>query len=245
MNTIKGQVHLIETSEDNPTKVQITKMPQKGKLVAHVAGGEFRRYISLGFKSQHLYILSDEEIKAGYLAMNMYNNTNTIFKITKVLADGYEGQKLNEPNIFYGLSKTLKKIIATTDSSLKVFIDKAYMNFGETECLPQPSQSFIEKYVEKYNKGEQITEVMVEYENEQFDTSIFGGKSEKLDLPILKLKVNPKDNTITIKPVKENWDRSEVLRFLGEAFRLGKQVQRNPDYYSLCDPLADLAKKLL
>jgi len=190
---------------------------------------------------QHLYILSDEEIKAGYLAMNMYNNTNTIFKITKVLADGYEGQKLNEPNIFYGLSKTLKKIIATTDSSLKVFIDKAYMNFGETECLPQPSQSFIEKYVEKYNKGEQITDILVEYE---FDVSrkpfAIGSNPEHYNL-----KVNLKDNTITIKPVKENWNRSEVLHFLGEAFRLGKQVQRSPDYYSLCDPLADLAKKLL
>ena len=104
-----------QKAEYLPTEIPFLKMNQKDKLVKHIAGGEFRKYISLGFKSQHLYILSDEEIKAGYLAMNMYNNTNTIFKITKVLADGYEGQKLNEPNIFYGLSKTLKKIIATTD----------------------------------------------------------------------------------------------------------------------------------
>lgn len=192
---------------------------------------------------QHLYILSDEEIKAGYLAMNMYNNTNTIFKITKVLADGYEGQKLNEPNIFYGLSKTLKKIIATTDSSLTTdgFSTQLEPNTYIQRPLPQPSQSFIEKYVEKYNKGEQITDILVEYE---FDVSrkpfAIGSNPEHYNL-----KVNLKDNTITIKPVKENWNRSEVLHFLGEAFRLGKQVQRSPDYYSLCDPLADLAKKLL
>lgn len=191
-----------QKAEYLPTEIPFLKMNQKDKLVKHIAGGEFRKYISLGFKSQHLYILSDEEIKAGYLAMNMYNNTNTIFKITKVLADGYEGQKLNEPNIFYGLSKTLKKIIATTDSSLKVFIDKAYMNFGETECLPQPSQSFIEKYVEKYNKGEQITEVMVEYKHFNYP------HQAKDFVDHEELNINPKDNTITIKPMENSYRRT-------------------------------------
>ena len=43
-----------------------------------------------------------------------------------------------------------KKIIATTtDSSL---------------VLPQPSKQFIQKYVEEYNKGREIKEVLVEYE---------------------------------------------------------------------------------
>ena len=33
------------------------------KLVKHLAGGQFRTYLQLGFKPQHLYFLSDEEIK--------------------------------------------------------------------------------------------------------------------------------------------------------------------------------------
>lgn len=65
--------------------------------------------------------------------------------------------------------------------------------------LPQLSQSFIEKYVDEYNKGYIITDVMVEYEvrtdfTDSFD-AIYG--------PAYKLKINPKNNTITIKNVKE------------------------------------------
>src|SRR6476661_8618022 len=65
---------------------------------------------------RHLYILSDEEIKVGDFVLNMYNGTS-IFKITKVFSDGYEGQKIDDEFVYYGLNKTLKKIIATTDKS--------------------------------------------------------------------------------------------------------------------------------
>ena len=38
---------------------------------------------------------------------------------------------------------------------------------------------------------------------------------------------------------------NQVLHYIGKGFRLGKQVERQPDYYSLCDPLADLASEIL
>ena len=73
--------------------------------------------------------------------------------------------------------------------------------------LPKPSQSFIEKYIEKYNKGEQITDVLVEY------------WAHTEEHP--QLKINPKDNTITIKPVKDSWNREEVVQLASNAFRAG------------------------
>lgn len=40
-----------------------------------------------------------------------------------------------------------------------------------------------------------------------------------------------------------NWD--EVSQLLSDAFRLGKQVARNADYYSLSDPLGEMKDKVL
>ena len=82
------------------------------------------------------------------------------------------------------------KIIATTDISLK---------------LPQPSQQFIEKYIESYNKGEIITDVLVEYHGSfgHYDGDTWYAP-----------KVNPKDNTITIKKLKDSWNREEVIKLL-------------------------------
>ena len=79
-----------------------------------------------------------------------------------------------------------EKIIATTDISLV----KEYN-------LPQPSQQFIQKYIEEYNKGNIITDVLVEYEsdfNSCFCTKDIcnGNNCPK------KLKVNPKDNSLNI-----------------------------------------------
>lgn len=106
--------------------------------------------------------------------------------------------------------KNVRKIIATTDTSLEIVskgINPVY------EKLPQPSQQFIEKYIDSYNKGEIITDVLVEYEE-------MAGEELGVDpayYPLeerLKLKINPKDNTINIKITKESWNREEVRQLL-------------------------------
>jgi hypothetical protein len=140
--------------------------------------------------SQHLYILSDEEIEEEDWCYGM----DGIFQ--------YKG-KINLPDI-----ELPKKIIATTDRSLKVFIHTT-MAIDMDDCyesLPQPSQSFIEKFVEEYNKGNVITEVMVEYE------SIGAYANPKYDSDY-QLKINS-DNTINISNSKESWSREEVVELL-------------------------------
>ena len=146
--------------------------------------------------AQNLYFLSDEEIKEGDW---MFHNLDK-----KPIQWNEEETETNPSVCGY------KKIIATTDKSLKQEI----FGLGETAMcsLPQPSTSFIEKFVEEYNKGNVITEVMVEYErvfkhNEFMEREFFDS-----------LKINSKDNTITIRKVKDNWNREEVLQLLRIAF---------------------------
>ena len=110
----------------------------------------------------------------------------------------------------------IKKIIATTDTTLG---------------LPQPSRQFIEKYIEEYNRGNIITDVLIEYElisNEEY----FGNTvNPDNDVPYFdeKLKINPKDNTITIKKVKDSWNRGEVI------ILLKKVLAESKEQYSLLD----------
>jgi len=148
--------------------------------------------------NQHLYFLSDEEIKEGDWYISAMKSIISQHNGTEKLPDGW------------------KKIIATTDKSLKVPIDKAYMNFGETESLPHTSDSFIEKYVEEYNKENIITEVMVEYDYRVKSGTIDEHKKGLAGYEYFELKVNPKDNTITIRKTKDSWNREEVVKLLEE-----------------------------
>ena len=133
------------------------------------------------FEAQHLYIISDDEIK---LFDCVYNNKeNIVEQINSKTQLIFVLEENNE-------NQTFKKIIATTDASL---------------ALPQPSQQFIQKYIEEYNKGNVITDVLVEYElisNEEY----FLNTINPDDVPYFdeNLKINLKDNTITIKKVKDN-----------------------------------------
>lgn len=104
----------------------------------------------------------------------------------------------------YAHPKCDRKIIATTDKSLD---------------LPQLSQQFIEKYIEEYNKGNVITEVMVEYIEKIHN--LHSGANAQWEEEILK--VNSKENTITIKKVKDSWNREEHSKSLSD---LGRDLSR-------------------
>lgn len=137
--------------------------------------------IKIKNKNGNLLIISDEEIT--------HNDW--------VLLPNNEIHKMSPTDMIHYLasqSKATKKIIATTDTSLG---------------LPQPSQQFIEKYIEEYNKDNIITEVEVEYEGIYGQPIINGSKTYKG----FKLKVNL-DNTINIKSVKDSWSRKEVIELL-------------------------------
>lgn len=162
------------------------------------------RRILNSYISQHLYITSDDEIKEGdwciYLGLSM-----RCFKVINA-----EDNKLYHGSREYFNKSICKKIIATTNTSL-IIEGKLYKT---TSNLPQPSQQFIEKYIEEYNKGNIITDVLVEYEMRH--TGWTEDQSEYTYDEFLK--VNPKDNTITIKKLKDNWNREEVIELIKKAY---------------------------
>ena len=123
--------------------------------------------------SQHLYIISDDEIKEGDLHITSDH-------------EGFGDRKY--------------KIISSTDASLG---------------LPQPSQQFIEKYIEGYNRDNIITDVLVEYESkfETIQKGLPGFPEDDISWWTNKVKINPKDNTITIKKIKNSWNKEEVIEF--------------------------------
>mgnify|MGYP003508399504 CR=1 FL=1 len=175
--------------------------------------------------NQHLYFLSDEEIKEGDWVYNHILNDVVQIKTSHIQ---------NPINFFTEINKLkhAKKIIATTDESLfeQIFYHPDGAIIGGIESyklLPRPSQSFIERFIEKYNVGTPITHVMVEYESCEYEGDIF--KGEKLHPISHKLKINPKDNTITIKPVKDSWTRKEHEKDLRDLAQLISNKHRFGD----------------
>ena len=165
---------------------------------------------------QHLYIISDDEIKEGDWCYDLKNNCTLQAK------SSYEGMRI-------------KKIIATTDESL-YFKDTnknpkqymgSYISMSLGENLPQPSQQFIQKYIEEYNKGNVITDVLVGYElvsNEEYFLNTINPDD---DVPYFdeNLKINPKDNTITIKKVKDSYTREEHISNIKKfSLELGSKI---------------------
>lgn len=144
----------------------------------------------------HLYIISEDEIKENefdnLLKQGLYFESSN--EIIKVITN----QRIKTIG-------TYKKIIATTDNELG-FGDE----FGYFEHLPQIPQSFIEQYITEYNKGNIISDVLVEYEK---------GKMEEINkgfvFPSI-LKIN-QNNTINIKTVKDSFSREEVTALITKA----------------------------
>ncbi len=160
-------------------KAQIIMLPTRSNLeFPYIAQNVFNKQLTIvnstfaincELQPQHLYIISDDEIKEG----DWYYNSRLKQIFQAIRNSGYS-KKTDD-----------YKIIATTDTSLNY--ETPFYGMDEDNNFPQPSQQFIEKYIESYNKGEVITDV---------------------------LKVNPKDNTITIKKLKDSWNRQEVFALI-------------------------------
>ena len=86
-----------------------------------------------------------------------------------------------------GSLRNWKKILASTDKSLK---------------LPSPSEQFIRKFLESYNKGNVITDVMIEWEDYWIPVAF------SLDVA-WRVKVDSK-NEITITKCKDSYSKEEL-----------------------------------
>ena len=173
----KAKVVILPTNQQTKYLMVYSDVEKtKGKLILNgLKNDEYKEY-------QHLYIISDDEIKEG--------DYYIIDDIPELLKNN--GLKF--------IDDYCKKVIATTDTSLYTHQKETVSLPERVFYLPQPSQQFIEKYIEEYNKGNVITDVLIEYElisNEEY----FGNTvNPDNDVPYFdeKLKINPKDNSLNI-----------------------------------------------
>jgi hypothetical protein len=177
-------------------KCKVVLLPTKQEGNLYLWGYKLFTGIKRGdSESHHLYVLSDDEIKEGDWFINrqyMIEEDN----VPEYALWRYDNQSI-KPN------SNPMKIIASTDSSLKIPKVFDYTKYGEN--LPSIPQSFIDYYVSEYNKGNKIEEVMVEYEP---TGRMKSGGVETNITEILKLN---SDNTINIKPIKDSFTRAEVI----------------------------------
>lgn len=198
-------------------------------------------FIGNKHNSFHLYILSDEEITKGdwcicYESIGLHSEIKE-YKILKCSKSNHyrKGDQkhlhlFDNNNYEYSPDKC-KKIIATTDRSLVVNVSKP---LGVTRELPNIPLEFVEKYIEEYNKGNVITEVMVEHKFDyaEEDTECWGDEIEKL-------KIDKNNQIIITTRTKDNWNRKEVIELMKkfkeetELFSTSSIVKENKSFMTI------------
>ena len=168
----------------------------------------------LGYSTQHLYIVSSDKIEEG----DWFIRDTEIYQCFKSHKDEIEF-KTDEKSVYCGTNtfwdrKFCKKIIATTDKLPTEPYQGHYEGIDCTNYVPQPSTSFIEKYVKAYNAGTPIIDVMVDYEYITTKSSVF--ISENVPYGYKRVKVDSQ-NQITITKIKDSWTREELKDLMWKA----------------------------
>lgn len=198
----KCKVHLLTTNNNSSLRLYCNK---GGLAICPII------YSKEQWKPVHIYITSDEKIKEGDWILNFaFKEQDPLLQ--KCMNNSEAWRWNNEPMFKYRSFK----IIATTDTSLKVSND---YNPEWLVPISQPSQEFINRYIEEYNKRNKIEDVLVEYE---LNIPENANKFPHFKVEVVRcvweedyrLKINPKDNTITIRKVKDSWSREEVISLI-------------------------------
>lgn len=155
---------------------------------------------------QHLYILSDEEIKEGDWFYNPATK-EVLFASKDMLS--WNSDTTQE-------HKGWKKIVVTTDS-LHVF---------RYDYLPQIPESFIQAYIKAYNEGKPITEVDLEIELHKWVGSTYPVGHR----PTYQIKTRP-DNTVIVHQSKM-YTRDEVEKLCRLAYQQGQEEEAGNPHVS-------------
>lgn len=182
-------------SKDNSKKAKVVMLATEkaSTLNIHSETGILRIGANIESKNktainQHLYIVNDDEIKLGdyYYCKPARSVEYGIIKC--------DSERLVQ------LCKDFKhesfKVIATTDLELN------------KQGIPKPSESFVKKFVDKYNKSEIIADILVEWQDIYYETPA-GTCYDEYHGPKVSFQ-----NEITIHPIKNSWTREEVESLL-------------------------------
>ena len=190
---IKGNVIMLPTENESSLWINC-----ENKLKIHIKD----RMCPGKQEFQHLYITLDEEIKEGDWS---YNDI-----LKEIVQNNCSSNRLVSINA----NEHNHKIIATTDTSLTIKGEREGENIWYNP-LPQLSKQFIEKYIEEYNKGNQITEVLVEITDSYLESDYK-----------FKLKLDSQ-NQITIRKQKDSWSREEVIDLISDWTKMKSGLNMN------------------
>lgn len=185
----------------------VVMLPTKNKALLYTkSNGNLANHNSLATmpldsigSNQHLYILSNDEIKDGdwYYQYNPFGS---------VIGKCDDKSPFVAKSSRYIWENKGKKIIATTDSSVKY-----PERFPSFVTLPQIPQSFIEHFIDSYNKGNVISKVLVEVEGGclNFENGIC---TEMCDNMFCRanLKLNQNNEISILTEQKQMFSREEV-----------------------------------
>lgn len=153
----------------------------------------------------NLYVLSDDKIEEG----DWFIGDNISIRQCTLNNSG----NINFKGGWYSGSSNCKKIIATTDLSLREHDDS--VPYPKTKSsLPALPKEFIQEYINSYNsrpfKQDVISEVLVEYE---YLAKPIGNlvTYDSMSNPVLKVNSS---NEISITKVKDTYTREEVINLL-------------------------------
>ena len=166
------------------------------------------------FSNQHLYILSNDEIKESDYQICIDPNNPHYNLISQ------------KPNNAVN-SGAYKKIIATTDNSLWLHDDT--VPYPKTKTLTQIPQSFIEHFINEYNKGNVVDKVLVEVEEKQHFEPNKEKRKDKLNGVYYKyhLKLNQSNEISILTEQKQSYSREEVVKLMNRAIDIGYNYCKN------------------
>ena len=162
--------------------------------------------------ANHLYILSNDEIKYGdwFIELDL-NGKRSSYSNKPYLCDigNTGGFILTKNDGNFPFPENCRKIIATTDSSL-VINNGTFDDGTGTQLpllntfLPQIPKSFIEKYITEHNKGNVISKVLVEVENDY----------EEPQGDYFRIKLSQNNEISILTEQKQVFSREEVVDML-------------------------------
>ena len=163
MLSANGKVAPIVFENDDPIKKLHIYTPEKG----------------LGWNFQHLYIISNDEIKESDWYIDDANQVR---------------RSITSDKEYWSVRKDYKKIVATTNPELWMKeLDVKESRYSNDEIylwdIPKISESFSQAYVKSYNEGKPITEIDLEMEYNTLYPMVQNNN--------LKIKTTP-DNTVII-----------------------------------------------
>ena len=210
---ILANVYLLQTKDNSDIDLHNNKLSLESKSFTC-------------FNGQHLYItllqsdLEISKIEEGDWVISKFGDCGG--QIIKYLPDsfGYLIDKKtrignNENYNWAILDRNCEKIIATTNSSLKIQGEKAGDNIW-VNPFPTISQSFIEYFIAEYNKGNVIKQIEVELERYHV-----GYKDLKIGVRTIykeMLKLNQNNEISIILLEEKKYSREEVISLVNKLF---------------------------